>query len=231
MVVGGEMKKWARSLITFFVRSVLAGALVAIAAVTYFVCIDRYDSTILGAVLFSFSLLMIVVLDLKLFTGATALLADTPLKKYWTLPMALFGNFVGVWLIALCVNFSALSELIGDTASLVAQAKLDAGWLSTLLLAFLCGFCISFSIVAGKEAMKKGIQPALFIALPVVIFAVCGFEHSIANIAYFMYGRIAMSWQVLWFFVLVILGNLLGGPLVLLAKKFVDKEDTETSKS
>lgn len=213
------MKKNIKDFLDFGVRSIFAGVVIGMAAIAYLICTIK-SSAIIGAIMFSFALLMIFMTELRLFTGSIALIPETPRKRLWVLPVSFIGNLIGVLLIALVVHCSALESQIGETATAVANAKLGNGLVSAFFTSILCGVCISFSVIAAKNATAQSIPPALFIAFPVVIFVVCGFEHSVANLAYFAFSSIPFTWEIVWFFALIILGNLLGGPLLLLTKQF-----------
>lgn len=213
------MKKVSKDILDFGVRSIFAGIIIGMAAIAYLICCLK-SSAVVGAVMFSFALLMIFIMELRLFTGSIALIPETPKKRLWVLPVSFFGNLIGVMLVALLVYSSAIGPQIEEIARTVVETKLDHGLFSAFLTAILCGICISFSVVAANEAIGKGFQPMIFIIFPVVIFVLCGFEHSVANLAYFAFAKAALTWDVVWFFALIILGNLLGGPLILLTKKF-----------
>jgi formate/nitrite transporter FocA (FNT family) len=213
------MKKVFKDISDFSIRCIFGGVLMGFATIAYLVSVIKFNSLI-GAILFSFAVLMVFIVDLRLFTGSTALIPETPRKRMWVVPVSFFGNWLGIALVALAVNYSAVGTYILETAQSVASTKMDNGLLSGFITGILCGICLSFAVVATNTAIPKGISPIIFVIFPVVIFIVCGFENSVANLAIFAFAGTAVTWNVFWFFVLVVLGNLIGGPLLLLTQKF-----------
>jgi formate/nitrite transporter FocA (FNT family) len=77
-----------------------------------------------------------------------------------------------------------------------------------------------------KFAPKKGLSATLGVVFPIVVFAFCGFDHSVANMMYFFYlGEV--SWRAVGYILITILGNIIGGtalPCVSLLKEKAEKE-------
>jgi formate/nitrite transporter FocA (FNT family) len=86
---------------------------------------------------------------------------------------------------------------------------------------------ITLSVWSVNYVPEKGLSATVGVMLPIIFFAFCGFDHSVANMLYFYYlGE--LSWRVVGYIALSILGNILGGialPLVVKLKKHV--EETE----
>ncbi len=186
---------------------------------------------LVGACLFTFGLLAVVAFELKLFTGMVAFSATMGVKNLWQLPICFVGNTIGILLISVLARFTFIGDLVAGQAGAMMSAKLiDELWyIKDFCSAIFCGILITFSVRAVKSAPKKGLSATVGVALPVIVFAFCGFDHSVANMLYFFFmGQI--SWQIVVYILITILGNFVGGviyPIVLLVKErfFTDKQD------
>ncbi len=164
------MKKYL-ALYNVFVRSVLAGAMIGFGCIVYLMCPNR----IVGAFLFSFGLLTIVCRGLSLYTGKVGYC-----RTFGALDLAvtLAGNFVGTFLTA---RLFAQTRHTCDIASVV-EPKLADDPLGFVLLSAACGAMMFLAVDSYRKS-----NAWLFVILPVVIFILSGFEHSIANMFYLSY--------------------------------------------
>ena len=118
---------------------------------------------------------------------------------------------------------------IGGAASLLANALL--GVEGKIIGATLFSLGI-YAIVVFEMRLFTGMIadiPTLGVIFPVIVFAFCGFDHSVANMMYFYYlGEI--SWEVVGYVLLCILGNIIGGvafPCITLVKEYAIKDKKE----
>ena len=186
-----------------FLAGVSAGLLVGIGGAVLLACENR----IAGAVLFSVALVGICLLGLSLFTGKVGYLVVSHEKDDWTgLFAALAGNFAGAVLCARLVAWGR-PEAAQEAVSLCA-GKLDKVLFSALPSGFLCGV-LMYAAVQTYQA--KGTCLGILLCIPAFILS--GFEHSIADMFYFALTAIGgqSGLRVLWFLLLVIAGNALGG--------------------
>ena len=129
-------------------------------------------------------------------------------------------------LTAFLVYYSPIGGIVSSQGASVIQAKLHTeNWaIKALCSATLCGALITVSVKSVKFAPLKGVSATLGVIFPVIVFAFCGFDHSVANMMYFYYlGEI--SWEVVGYVLLCILGNIVGGvafPYIKLAKEHVE---------
>ena len=142
------------------------------------------------------------------------------LLRNWAL--SYLGNILGAGLVAaLCVFCGQLDYSAGALAVYtirVGAAKCAMSFGNAFGLGILCNFLVCLGVLAANSA-KDTAGRLLGAYLPVCFFVLCGFEHSIANMAYFsLYALLvpgadiaAMGWNLLW----VTLGNLLGGAVLL----------------
>ena len=70
-----------------------------------------------------------------------------------------------------------------ETVELMMNNKTENGLLSMSILSFFCGI-IMFLAVKNYRCAKSDISKTAGIILGVTVFLLCGFEHSIANMAY-----------------------------------------------
>ncbi len=175
-------------------RAILAGMLIGISAVVYL----SVDNKIAGTFLFSFGLLTIVVQGFCLYTGMIGYV--TKPNELLTMAVVIAGNFIGTYLVAL---FAKLSQF-GIDSSELCQKKLALPPEAVLVRSILCGI-LMFLAVDGFR--KK--DHAVYIVLPIMIFILSGFEHSVANMFYF---SLAGAWNLkaLGYMLIMIIGNGIG---------------------
>ena len=210
-----------KALCSDFFKAVLAGIMIGIGAVVFLSC----ESKLAGAVLFSVGLLCICEFGLNLYTGKIGYAVykgETPLKKAAFLLTVWLGNFCGALLSGTAFRASG-SEAVLEKAAALAQIKLQQSLFSAVLLGIFCGILMFAAVDIFKRNTEKNARH-IGILFCVPVFILCGFEHSIADMAYLALCPPAMlfSSKAILFLLAVTLGNSLGGilfPLVLLINK------------
>ena len=183
---------------------------------------------VVGAVFFSLGIYSIVAYEMKLFTGMVADIPYIGLKNCWKLPVCFLSNVTGVGLVALLAYYSPVAEIIVPKSQALIASKLALeNWaLSSFCSSILCGILITASVRSRHYATQKRLSVTLGVIFPIIVFAFCGFDHSVANMLHFFYlGEI--SWKVVGYIFLSILGNLLGGvtfPIFTLFRKWAEKD-------
>ena len=178
---------------------------------------------LIGAILFSLGIYAIVTYGMKLFTGMVADIPKMGMKNMWRLPLCFLGNIVGVAIVAVLVYHSSLATAVvaQGKATIAARLATENWALKSFCSAILCGWLITLSVWASKYAPKKNLSASIEVIFPVVVFAFCGFDHSVANMLYFYFlGEV--SWRVVGYILMSVLGNIVGGvmlPLVILLKE------------
>lgn len=234
-----------------FVLAMLAGAFIALAglgATTAAVSVPLASvGKFLGACIFPAGLIMVVIAGSELFTG-NCLLVIPALEKEVTVAQVLrnwiivyLGNFVGALLVAagaaFCHQMSLFSNGMAASVISTAAAKCSMPFGDALLKGIFCNFLVCIAVWLGMAA-KDAAGKVLGIFWPIMIFVLCGFEHSIANMYYIGAGLFAktipayaeaataagidmahLTWQSFFAANLlpVTLGNIIGGGLVGLA--------------
>lgn len=220
----------------FCLMAVLSGFMIGIGGTASLLANRLFGDVgkLIGAVLFSLGIYAIVTYGMKLFTGMVADIPKMGIKNMWRLPICFLGNVVGVAIVAVLAANSPLADKVIAQGAITIAGKLSAeNWaLKSFCSAILCGWLITLSVWASKYAPKKNLSASIEVIFPVVVFAFCGFDHSVANMLYF-YFLGELSWRVVGYILASILGNIVGGvllPLVILLKEKA-KEEKEAIKT
>ena len=236
MVDAGESKIFMSTRDTL-IRSFMAGALLALAAVFAVTITVTTSSPLLGAVLFPAGFCMLYLLGFDLLTGVFML---TPLAlidrrpgvtargvlRNWGLVFA--GNFSGALLVAVMMAFvftygfstdpGAVGEKIASigVARTVGYAKYGlAGWFTIFVRGVLCNWMVSTGVV-GAMISSDVTGKVIAMWMPIMIFFFMTFEHSVVNMFLFpsaliMGGAFSIADYLIWNEIPTLLGNLLGG--------------------
>ena len=161
--------------ITFYIQSMLAGALIGLGDTVYVF----NENHIVGSFLFSLGLLSILVKGYPLYTGRIGYV-ERP-YDLWNfnkgmLPIVIC-NFIGISIVCSAVNATRLNLTAIDA---IVEAKVAQNWLSALVLSWGCGVMMYLAV----NGWRKTSNPLLVI-MPILFFILCGFEHCIANYGYF----------------------------------------------
>lgn len=175
-------------------KSVLAGVLIGLAACIYVKCTDK----LAGSILFSIGLIGVILLQAYLYTGKIGYVDNKQKLKD-----AMLGLVVNLST-AFCVG---LIFRLCNGEQVVMAAKIAKNWYQLLFDGIGCGALIYLAV----ELYKKS-NNILVVILPVMAFILAGFEHCIADAAY--YGMCESTWQGLLAIILVIIGNTIGSLLI-----------------
>lgn len=189
-----------------FLLAILAGMFIGlggVAATTAAVSVPLASvGKFLGACIFPGGLTMVLLAGSELFTGNNLLTIPLLEKeitlggmlKNWIVVYA--GNFVGSLIVAAGAVFSHQLSLFGNgmAASVIstAAAKCTITFGDAFLRGIFCNFLVCIAVwisFAAKDVPGKII--GLF--FPIMIFVLCGFEHSVANMYYIAAGLFAKS--------------------------------------
>lgn len=187
--------RWSR----IWNRSVLAGCMIGLAGTVNL----SVDNKFLGAFLFSFGLITILAQSLYLYTGKVGVLNLS--CEWFLLPVIVLGNFVGTNIIAWGMRCTRFGESLNQAAQVIIQNKLSDNWFSILLLSIGCGIMMYLAVKGWLENSDSW----LIVILPVMIFILSGFEHSIANMFYFaMAGEYSL--KAFGYIFIMLIGNAIG---------------------
>ena len=187
------------------------------------------ENKIAGAFLFAVGLLTILIFKFNLFTGMVGYLSDRLFEKNWgyliTLLTVWIGNFIGTALAAGLIRPTRIGDAIAAKALASVEIKIADAWYSLLILGIFCGLLMYIAVDTYKKNIgEKDFLCCIAVFMGVMVFILAGFEHSIADMFYFVLsGRVLQGLAAL---ALITLGNAIGGnliPLVLRATK--EKKD------
>ena len=210
----------------FFLMAVLSGFMIGVGGTASLLAAATLGAwgKLVGASLFSLGIFAIITFGMKLFTGMVASIPTLRTKALWQLPLCFLGNAIGVAIVALLASQSPIGETVSTVGSSLILAKLSAqgSLLKSFCSAILCGWLITLSVWAPTYAPKVGLSASFGVLMPIVVFAFCGFDHSVANMLYF-YFLGECSWHIIGYILLSILGNIVGGVILPLAILFKEK--------
>jgi len=187
-----------------FVLAVLAGMFIALAgvgaAVASATIANASIAKLVGALVFPTGLAMVLLAGSELFTGNNLLIIPvlekqakvTAMLRSWII--VYIGNFVGSLLIAFLAVYGGVFDAFSNVAAAAvikaATAKVSMGWLDAFSRGILCNFLVCIAVWMGFAA-KDVVGKIAGLYLPIMLFVVAGFEHSIANMYYISAGLLA----------------------------------------
>jgi len=187
-----------------FVLGILAGMFIALAGVGAMVSSSTIASQslakLIGAAVFPTGLAMTVAAGGELFTGNCLIIIPVlerevklrAMLRNWC--FAYVGNFVGSVIVAAITVYGGTFSLFGNAAAVTllntAVSKANLSFFDAVLRGILCNFlvCIAVWISYGAKDITGKIAG---LYLPTMLFVLCGYEHSIANMLYLPAGLFA----------------------------------------
>lgn len=189
-----------------FIKSIAAGIMISIGGAVFLSCENRY----VGAFFFCVGLIAVVSLGLNLYTGKIGYVLDGDGAFFADTVLSVFGNFLG------CLLVGLLLSPIGKVADVVS-AKLDKSLFAAFIDAVMCGILIFVCVEIYK---RKNTYIGILFCVPT--FILCGFEHSVADMFYFVNAR-SFSGNSFLFLAIIVLGNAIGGLLLPVLFKAVSR--------
>lgn len=204
--------------ISFLADGIVSGILLCIGCAVSL----SVDSKLTGAFLFSLGLAAITNFKLGLYTGKAGYMALRPYSYILEVITTLVANMVGAAIGGGLLNMTKLGGNIHNGAAEIIAAKTADSPLSIAVLAIFCGLLMFTAVEGNRRAAEKGdfIGGLFILVMPVMVFIMCGFNHSIADFSYFFIGRCANAAEFIPYIVLVIFGNALGCVLIPVFKRF-----------
>ncbi len=212
-----------------FVLAFLAGMFIALSGFSYVVVntgmasLNATYGKFISGICFSFGLFAVVVAGADLFTGNILMLAPA-LAKRITFPkmfrnwvFVYIFNFVGAIFTALLVYLAmGMSPEMFGFLHKITVAKVSGSFLSLLFKGIGCNIFVCLGVWMAY-ACKDGVSKFFACAISVILFLVCGFEHSIANMFYLSMSFIVSdisAGAALYSLITVTIGNIIGGCIV-----------------
>ena len=197
-----------------FIAEILNGVLailsVGIGCIVFLSC----DNVYVGAILFSVALLTVCIMKFSLFTGKIGYIVENFNKEHFLLCLAcLIGNVIGSLIIGTIAKIGIPSLEI--KASALVATKLAQTPIQTIIRALFCGVIIHIAVHMYNH---KDSLAGIILGIPTFILS--GFEHSIADMFYFVLAS-SFTIESALFIVFVVIGNSLGGIATPLIEKLV----------
>lgn len=198
-----------------FRKSILAGVFISLGCIA-----NLKVGGYLGAFLFSFGLLSVVLYSVPLFTGKAGFCTTKGDIK--NLPFILIGNLVGVAILAFCSYF-CFPDLI-PKAQKIVSLRMQASWGSAMWASVLCGFVMTTIVQFARKQenhvldsarkqdlslKQEGTRNFLILLLGIPLFILSGYWHCIADAFYYSVSGIFTP-SLLLVYSLTVIGNYLG---------------------
>ncbi|MBO4925577.1 MAG: formate/nitrite transporter family protein [Clostridia bacterium] len=208
-----------------FLLAALAGLYIALGAVGCTAAqanLTGGAGKLAGASVFPVGLILVVLAGAELFTGnclmaGPAAAGKAPWRgvlRNWG--VVYLGNFAGA-LLAAGIMYAGgfLQGTLGEAAAQIARNKCALGFFPALVRGAACNILVCGAVWMASGAESAGGKAACCF-FPVMLFVLCGFEHSVANMYYIPAGMLAGAEETAGDFLLknllpVTLGNILGG--------------------
>ncbi len=196
------MKKYIKE----FCSAVLAGCTISLGGIVFL----SVENKIIGSFLFAVGLLTILAFRLNLFTGKAPYLCQNKLSYCGFVSIVWLGNFVGAVGSAVMIRYTTIYNNIINKCTNMAEAKASSSLVSLFILGIFCGILMFVAVDAfNKEGAKKNFSSTLISVLCVSVFILSGFEHSIADMFYFMLALPIKTFALP--LVVITFGNIVGG--------------------
>ena len=190
----------------------LAGIFISLGASASLAAPDK----IIGAFLFTLGLTAILVFKVDLFTGKCGYLVTQENKKEYLKYLAVVwsGNLLGCACIAAVVGQTLLANTFLSNYQDKLLTLIEHKGIGTVITSILCGMLMYIAVDGYKRCEKdRQLAGCVCYILSVMVFILCGFEHCIADMFYFILAR-SFHWITLVFLICVTLGNLIGGNII-----------------
>lgn len=206
-----------KKLVSLLADGMLSGFIVCVGCSAYM----NSDNKAIGAILFSFGLFVIIVFRLGLYTGKVGYIAAREKGYITDVCITLIANFLGTVIGGSLLAFTRQGEGYALKAAEILQVKFNDKLKSTFVLAFFCGMLMYIAVEGFERCRKTGnvVGTIWSVVMPVMIFIYCGFNHCIADLAFFSISRFQNAESAFLYFPFVIIGNGCGGVLLPMCKK------------
>lgn len=209
------------------VLAIFAGALVSFGYVAYIKVVFETGGAyahLIGSMLFPIGIICILGLGMELVTSNTVLVALACLSKRVSKKEMLvnwitvfFFNLIGAALVAFLMIYLGTFDSVKEEVTQFAYHKAELDFMRTVVSGIACNIFVGMGTwlyLAGKD----GFSQLLGVWFPIMIFVLCGYQHSVANGFVLTLGYI---WDGLTLPVIflnlsaALIGNAIGGSFVL----------------
>jgi nitrite transporter NirC len=184
-------------------KAIFAGICIGIAGLVYL----SVENHIIGALLFSFGLMVIVSRGYYLYTGKVGYVLPYCNTYLIELLITFIGNAIGIAIVAYLFRLTGKSEVVATGSDLFAL-KLDHVWYETLALSVFCGMLMYIAVDSFQNVEQELVKVVILI-FAVMVFILSRFEHSIANMLYFFLSD-ELTIKGILYLLIMVLGNAIG---------------------
>lgn len=219
------------SVIHMIILGIFAGAFIGFGAQGAIIIGQTYASIDLGmskfifAAAFPVGLMLVVICGGELFTGNNLMVLGClncnykvrDLLRNWA--VVYFSNFAGSVILALLVaNSDLMTGAAAEKAIAIANAKVAIPFGAAVIRGILCNILVVLAVwmATGSRDIISKIFSCWF---PIMLFVLCGYEHSVANMYFAPLGMFIgapITWGQIWMknLIPVTIGNIIGGAVI-----------------
>ena len=178
-------------------------------------------SKILSGIVFPIGLILVILFKTELFTGNSLLVIPLLDKKVTfkqvikNLLLVYIGNLIGALIIIILIYNTPIRDILSDSFIKIANTKVNYTFSECIILGVLCNFLVCIAVYLASTVKNVG-EKILVIFIPIFMFVVLSFEHSIANMFYLGIGytldnSLTISKLIINNLLPVTIGNIIGG--------------------
>ncbi|MDK2802529.1 MAG: formate/nitrite transporter family protein [Oscillospiraceae bacterium] len=204
-----NIKKW--------ISAIFAGMYIGLGATAYILSGD----SVFAPFIFTVGIFLVMHFYDMLFTKVFPYIILGYYKKVDIL-YAILGNIVGGLMYAFLISNTRILDKILPKIEIMVDTKLSDSYISVFIMSIFCGLLVGYAVLSSKKMTEdKGI--AIFLNVIFIgAFVICGFDHVVANIFY--YGvyifNINFKMSMIFNFIIVFIGNSIGGIIVGYSEKY-----------
>lgn len=224
------IKKTKNKKLKVLVLSILAGFFIALAGYASIIVSYSVDNPslakLLSSLVFPIGLILVILLKTELFTGNNLLVIPLLKKKIklksllanWGL--VYLGNLIGSIILSFLIYKSGAitsNELLMNAFIVVATKKISLSFIGAIILGFLCNILVCIAVFLSTVS-KTIIEKIIVIFIPIALFIMLSFEHSVANMFYLSIAPMLSNFNIMDLLINnllpVTIGNIIGGSLL-----------------
>jgi len=223
------------SVFNMLIRGFYSGLLLGIATTLAMTVAVQTGVPIVAAIIFPWAFVLIILFGTELVTGNFALMAMAKLsgRSRWGLIVnnwlwVYLGNFLGCLVAALAISFSLTNAFtiepndvaqkimsIGEARTIGVREMGGSGFLLMIVRGILCNLLVCLGVMLGIVSQSVP-GKVLTCWLPIMTFVALGLEHIVVNMFFILTAitlgsPISGTEMVIWNFLPVTIGNLIGG--------------------
>ena len=197
--------KVAQSIGKLLILGILAGMFIALAGVGASTASSTASGSVarlLSALVFPTGLVMVLLAGSELFTGNNLMIIPLLEKEISFAAMlrnwlfVYIGNLIGSLLVVLIAvyghQFALFDGGLALTTIKVAANKVNYGFDQAFILAIGCNFLVCIAVWSSLAAQSVS-GKVIGAFLPIMLFVLAGFEHSVANMYFIPAGIMALT--------------------------------------